>query len=64
MILQVMEIINRQTAAGRNSRSDTEDSGIIRYQNRSFSGTIRRLQRICRTECKKNELLYHSMERG
>ena len=56
--------INRQTAAGRNSRSDTEDSRIIRYQNRSFPGTIRRLQRICRTECKKNELLYHSMERG
>ena len=47
----------------RNSRSDTEDSRIVRYQNRSFPGTIWRLQRIRRKECKKNELLYDPMER-
>ena len=45
------------------SRSDTEDSRIVRYQNRSFPGTIWRLQRIRRKECKKNELLYDPMER-
>ena len=55
--------MTKLTEAGRNSRSDTEDSRIVRYQNRSFPGTIWRLQRIRRKECKKNELLYDPMER-
>lgn len=38
-------------------------SRIVRYQNRSFPGTIWRLQRIRRKECKKNELLYDPVER-